>query len=49
MSTENSNVFKIGSLIDFDEKYPGALKADNVDNVLQSFRAKKLLQDDSLK
>ena len=37
------------SLIDFDEKYPGALKADNVDNVLQSLRAKKLLQDDSLK
>ena len=29
------------ALIDFEEKYPGALKPDNVDDVLQSLRARK--------
>lgn len=28
-------------LIDFEEKYPGALKTDNVDDVLQNLRARK--------
>ena len=32
-------------LIDFEEKYPGALKADNVDDVLQNLRGRKRRDD----
>lgn len=32
-------------LIDFEGKYPGALKTDNVDDVLQSLRARKRRDD----
>lgn len=32
-------------LIDFEEKYPGALKTDNVDDVLQNLRARKRRDD----
>ena len=32
-------------LIDFEGKYPGALKTDNVDDVLQNLRARKLRDD----
>ena len=32
-------------LIDFEDKYPGALKTDNVDDVLQNLRARKRRDD----
>ena len=32
-------------LIDFEEKYPGALKTDNVDDVLQNLRTRKRRDD----